>query len=116
VDDGAWDAVMGALVADRPFLLALWPDANPVEQLLSPPAAEAMMRRCEEAMRAVDAIGRRHDEARARADVAHRALRRYIDAFATDRYRQRDQGHRRARRRDARADARGHPTRSPGAR
>jgi hypothetical protein len=90
VDDGAWDAVMGALVADRPFLLALWPDANPVEQLLSPPAAEAMMRRCEEAMRAVDAMGRRHDEARARADVAHRALRRYIDAFATDRYRQRD--------------------------
>jgi hypothetical protein len=89
-DDGAWDAVMSALVADRPFLLALWPDANPVEQLLSPPAAEVMMRRCEEAMRAVDAMGRRHDEARARADVAHRALRRYIDAFATDRYRQRD--------------------------
>nr|MBK7069435.1 hypothetical protein [Deltaproteobacteria bacterium] len=90
VDDGAWDAVMGALVADRPFLLALWPDANPVEQLLSPPAAEAMMRRCEEAMRAVDAMGRRHDEARARADVAHRALRRYIDAFATDRHGQRN--------------------------
>jgi len=89
-DDGTWDAVMTALVADRPFLLALWPDAPPVEQLLSPPAAEAMMRRCEEAMRAVDAMGRRHDEARARADVAQRALRRHIDAFATDRYRQRD--------------------------
>ncbi len=72
--DAASVAIVAALQRDLPLMAALWPDVRPAELLRSPPPAEAFQARCDFARRAVDAVGRRDAESRARAEVAQRRL------------------------------------------
>ncbi|MDB4932018.1 MAG: hypothetical protein JWM10_4502, partial [Myxococcaceae bacterium] len=67
-------AIVAALQRDVPLLAALWPDVRPAELLRSPPPLEAFQARCDFARRAIDAVGRRDAEARARAELAQRRL------------------------------------------
>ncbi len=81
--DAASLAIVTALQTDRPLMLALWPDVPAVELLRAPPPDEAFAARCDFARRALDAVGRRDAESRARAEVAQRALQRHLDALAS---------------------------------
>lgn len=72
--DAASLAIVSALQRDLPLMAALWPDVRPAELLRSPPPAEAFQARCDFARRAIDAVGRRDAESRARAEVAQRRL------------------------------------------
>lgn len=67
-------AIVAALPTDRPLLAALWPDVSAHELLLSPPPAQALRARIDFARSAIDAVGRRDGESRARAQLAQRAL------------------------------------------
>ncbi|MFO0610838.1 MAG: hypothetical protein U0324_47185 [Polyangiales bacterium] len=81
--DAVWLAVLAAVMTERPLLLALWPDATAAAMLRQPPTPDRLAERCGEAMRAFDAIARRDDDARARADVAHRSLQQKVSEHAT---------------------------------
>jgi hypothetical protein len=74
--------VMAALQTDRPLLAALWPDLTPGELLRMPPPPAALQARCDSVRRAMDAVGRRDAEARARADVAQRRLAQELDRLS----------------------------------
>lgn len=71
-------ALVAALQSERPLLAALWPDLSPAELVRSPPPAEAFTARCDYARRAIDAVGRRDAESRARAEIAQRNLTQHL--------------------------------------
>lgn len=79
--DAASLAIVAALQRDLPLMAALWPDVRPAELLRSPPPAEAFQARCDFARRAIDAVGRRDAESRARAEVAQRRLSEQLVAL-----------------------------------
>lgn len=72
--DAASLAIVAALQGGAPLMVALWPDVRPAELLRTPPPPEAFQARCDFARRAIDAVGRRDAESRARAEVAQRRL------------------------------------------
>ncbi|MEZ4391879.1 MAG: hypothetical protein R3A48_12345 [Polyangiales bacterium] len=74
VRDAVSLAIVSALPSDRPLLAALWPDVSAQELLTTPPPAQALRARIEFARSAIDAVGRRDGESRARAQLAQRAL------------------------------------------
>lgn len=74
VRDAVSLAIVAALPTDRTVLAALWPDLSPQELLRSPPPPQALRARVEFARGAIDAVGRRDAESRARAQLAQRAL------------------------------------------
>lgn len=74
VRDAVSLAIVAALPTDRTLLAALWPDLSPQELLRSPPPPQALRARVEFARSAIDAVGRRDAESRARAQLAQRAL------------------------------------------
>lgn len=74
VRDAVSLAIVAALPTDRTLLAALWPDLSARELLQSPPPPQALRARIEFARGAIDAVGRRDAESRARAQLAQRAL------------------------------------------
>ncbi len=78
--DVVWDAVLAALPRGGPLLVSLWPDVTPAALLREPPSQERFTERCADATRALDAIARKDAEARAKAEVAHRALQQRLAA------------------------------------
>lgn len=74
VRDAVSLAIVSALPSDRPLLAALWPDVSAQELLMTPPPLQALRARIEFARSAIDAVGRRDGESRARAQLAQRAL------------------------------------------
>lgn len=82
--DASWNLVVNALVAGRPLLVALWPGDDGAHLLRATPPTSTIKLRCEETMRAIDAVGRRDGSSRALAEVAQRNLQRQFADFSPD--------------------------------
>jgi hypothetical protein len=83
-DDGGWRAVLDALLADKPLLLALWPTAVPAQVLLSPPSEGVFRRRVDDVLRGLDELARRGANDRAFAEAAHRRLSDHLARLPGD--------------------------------